>query len=248
MTTRGSGSGLANMVKKPDKLPAEIAAPERRGTRVTNRPRPETAEGTASEGKPPLGEDELLRGLADGESAAFEQLVRTHGPRMLSVARRILRSEDDARDCLQEAFIRAFSAINQFEGRASLGTWLHRITVNAALMKLRSRKSVPEQSIEDLMPNFDSDGCRIEPMWQFDESVETMIGRREVRDLVLASIGKLPDSYRTVLLLRDIEEHTTEEVASELGISAGAVKIRLHRARAALKKLLEPVFERGEKP
>lgn len=236
------------MVKNPDKLPAEIAAPERRGRCVTNRPRPETAEGTLSKGKPLRSESELLRGLADGDSAAFEQLVRTHGPRMLSVARRMLRSEDDARDCLQEAFMRAYSAINKFEGRASLGTWLHRIIVNAALMKLRSRKSKPEQSIEDLMPNFDSDGCRIEPMWQFDESVETMIGRREVRDLVLASIGKLPDSYRTVLLLRDLEEHTTEDVASELGISVGAVKIRLHRARAALKKLLEPVFERGEKP
>ena len=208
---------------------------------MTNQPRPGTVEGTASEG-------ELLRGLVAGDSAAFEQLVRTHGPRMLAVARRMLRSEEDARDCLQEAFMRAHSAIEQFEGRASLGTWLHRIVVNAALMKLRSRRSKPEQSIEDLMPNFDADGCRIEPMWQIDESVETMIGRREVRDLVLASIGKLPDSYRTVLLLRDIEEHTTEDVASELGISAGAVKIRLHRARAALKKLLEPVFEKGEKP
>lgn len=222
--------------------------PEKRGRCVTIRPRPESADGTISEDSPPWGEEELLRGLAKGDSAAFEQLVRSHGPRMLSVARRILRSEDDARDSLQDAFIQAFAAMDQFEGRAALGSWLHRIVVNAALMKLRSRKNKPEQSIEDLMPDFDADGCRIEPMWQLDESVETMIGRREVRDLVLDSIGKLPDSYRTVLLLRDIEEHTTEEVASELGISTGAVKIRLHRARAALKKLLEPVFESGEEP
>ena len=162
---------------------------------------------------------------------------------MLSVARRILRNEDDARDCLQDAFIQAYRAIGKFEGRSSLGSWLHRIVVNAALMKLRGRKSRPEQSIEDLMPAFDAENCRVEPMWQIEESVEAMIGRREVRDIVLASIDKLPESYRTVLLLRDIEEYTTTEVAETLGINRGAVKVRLHRARAALKKLLEPVFE-----
>ncbi len=188
-------------------------------------------------------EAQLLEDLRAGDSAAFEQVVRSYGPRMLSVARRILRSEDDARDCLQDAFIQAYRAIGKFEGRSSLGSWLHRIVVNAALMKLRGRKNKPEQSIEDLMPTFDASNCRVEPMWQIEESVESMIGRREVRELVLASIDKLPESYRNVLLLRDIEEYTTTEVAETLGINSGAVKVRLHRARAALKKLLEPLFE-----
>ena len=190
-----------------------------------------------------MPEAQLLEEISAGDPAAFEHVVRAHGPRMLSVARRILRNEDDARDCLQDAFIQAYRAIGKFEGRSSLGSWLHRIVVNAALMKLRRRKSKPEQSIEDLMPTFDAENCRVEPMWQIEESVEAMIGRREVRDMVLASIDKLPESYRTVLLLRDIEEYTTTEVAETLGINTGAVKVRLHRARAALKKLLEPVFE-----
>ncbi len=95
------------------------------------------------------GEDGLLERLRSGDDAAFEQLVREHGGRMLAVARRFLRQEEDARDAVQDAFLSAYRALEDFEGNARLSTWLHRIVVNAALMKLRTRRRKPERSIED---------------------------------------------------------------------------------------------------
>ena len=185
----------------------------------------------------------LVSGLRHGDDRAYELLVRQHAPRMLATARRLLNDEAAAEDCVQEAFLNAFRSIGRFEQRSSLGTWLHRITVNAALMRLRTRKRQGEQSIDDLMPEFDENDCRIEPNWQFRESTEQSLQRREVRELVLAKIGELPDTYRIVLMLRDIEEMNTAEVAELLETTEGAVKTRLHRARAALKKLIEPVWK-----
>src|SRR5262245_52418857 len=104
------------------------------------------------------GEPKLLERLLAGEEAAYEQLVRTYGGRMLAVARRFLPVEEDARDAVQDAFLSAFRSIRRFEGNAQLSTWLHRIVVNAALMKLRTRRRKPEQSIEDLLPGYLEDG------------------------------------------------------------------------------------------
>jgi hypothetical protein len=113
--------------------------------------------------EPPRGDDtsreaQLLEGLRRGENGAFETLVRQYGSRLLAVARRLLGNEHDAQDVLQEAFLSAFKAIDQFTGNAKLSTWLHRIVVNAALMKLRGRRRRPEESIEDLLPHLDERG------------------------------------------------------------------------------------------
>ena len=191
-------------------------------------------------------EDALVRALREGDPHAFETLVRSHGGRLLRVARRLLGSEDDARDVVQETFLQAWRNIATFEGRSTLATWLTRIAVNAALMRLRKRKRRDEASIDDLMPSFDSDGCRTEPLWQIDATADEMIARDQVRTKVLDSIERLPERHRTILILRDIEEWNTAETAEMLEISPEAVKTRLHRARAALKKLLEPLFERKE--
>lgn len=190
-------------------------------------------------------ERELVARLCAGDGASYELLVRTYGGRMLAVARRLVRNEEDAHDCVQEAFLQAFRNIEKFEQRASLGSWLHRIVVNAALMKLRARARRPEESIEDLLPQFDADGQRTEPEAALAVSLELLEGR-EVREAVRRSIDQLPDGYRNVLLIRDIEGYDTEETAALLGLTPGAVKTRLHRARAALKTLLEPVMRGGE--
>ena len=95
----------------------------------------------------------LIAQLRAGDEAAFEQVVRQYGGRLLAVARRIVGSEEDARDVVQDAFLNAFKSLDRFEGNAKLSTWLHRIAVNAALMKLRTRKRKPEQSIETLLPS-----------------------------------------------------------------------------------------------
>jgi RNA polymerase sigma-70 factor (ECF subfamily) len=187
-------------------------------------------------------EAELLAGLRAGDGAAYERLVRTYGGRLLTVARRFLPSEEDARDALQDAFLSAFRAIANFQEDARVSTWLHRIVINAALMKLRSRRRKPEEPIDDLLPTFSEDGHRENagPAWK--ETAENALQQQETRALVRACIDRLPESYRTVLLLRDIEELDTEETARLLDISPNAVKIRLHRARQALRTLLDPHF------
>jgi RNA polymerase sigma-70 factor (ECF subfamily) len=194
---------------------------------------------------PALGDKQLLERLRAGEEAAYEELVRSQGGRLLAVARRFLRSEEDARDAVQEAFLAAFRSIDRFEGEARISTWLHRIVVNAALMKLRTRRRKPEQSIEELLPSFLEDGHMAAPAspWRSDEL--DPVERRELAALMRESIESLPDSYRNVLLLRDIEGLDTEETARAMGISPGAVKTRLHRARQALRGLLEPHLREG---
>jgi len=184
----------------------------------------------------------LIAQLRAGDDAAFEQVVRTYGGRLLAVARRIVNSEEDARDAVQDAFLNAFRSLDRFEGNAKLSTWLHRIVVNAALMKLRTRKRKPEQSIEGLLPSFLDDGHHEERFQSWDEPVDKLMERAENRALVRKQIDALPEGYRTVLVLRDIEGLDTEESAKVLGLSVNATKIRLHRARQALRTLLAPHF------
>ena len=171
--------------------------------------------------------------------------MRSHGGRMLAVSRRFLRSEDDARDAVQDAFLNAFRSIDHFEGNARLSTWLHRIVVNAALMKLRTRRRRPEHSIEELLPGFLEDGHLAEPASEWQKPPEDRVSRAEIRELVLAKIHELPEGHRNVLLLRDIEDLDTRETAAALVVSPGAVKTRLHRARQALRTLLEPHLSRS---
>lgn len=184
----------------------------------------------------------LVAQLRAGDEAAYEQVVRAYGGRLLAVARRILNSEEDARDVVQDAFMNAFKNLDRFEGNAKLSTWLHRIAVNAALMKLRTRKRKPEQSIDSLLPAFMDDGHHEERFQSWDEPVDKLMERAETRELVRKQIDALPDSYRTVLVLRDIEGLDTEETANVLGLSVNATKIRLHRARQALRTMLAPHF------
>jgi len=194
-------------------------------------------------GVPPVQEAELLGALREGREEAFETLVRTHSGRMLSVCRRILRSDEEAKDAVQEAFVSAFRGISSFEGTSLLGTWLHRIAVNASLMRLRSKKRRPEDSIDELLPTFKDDGhARIEPR-DWSPSALQLVESRETREFVRGCIDRLPDMYRVVLLLRDIEEMDTSKAAEVLGVSEGVVKVRLHRARHALRRLLAERFE-----
>lgn len=187
-------------------------------------------------------EARLLERLRAGEEAAFDQFVRAHAGRMLVAARRYLANEEDARDAVQEAFTSAWRALPRFEGNAQLSTWLHRIVINAALMRLRRQRRKPEESIEELLPKFLEDGHR--EGTQFEEVASQALDheRAETRALVRKFIHQLPETHRNVLLLRDIEELDTKETADLLGITENAVKIRLHRARQALRTLLVPYF------
>jgi RNA polymerase sigma-70 factor (ECF subfamily) len=191
----------------------------------------------------PSGDAELLARLRAGNELAFEELVRRETRHLLAVARRLLRNDDDAQDAVQQAFLSAFRALPAFNGQSRITTWLHRIVTNAALMKLRTRGRRPEDSIEDLLPNYLEDGHHVEQFSDWALPADRRLLQRETRARVRAAIDRLPESYRTVLLLRDIEELSTEQTAQALGLNANTVKIRLHRARQALIKLLKPELD-----
>ena len=188
----------------------------------------------------------LLPRLRAGDPAAFEEVVRAESGKLLAVTRRILPIEEDARDAVQDAFLFAFRSLDRFQGHAKLSTWLHRIAVNAALMKLRTRRRKREESLEPLLPTFKDDGHHAERFATWDDPAVT-IEREENKALVRRLINELPDAYRTVLVLRDIEGLDTEETAKLLETTANAVKVRLHRARQALRTLLAPHFTRSRR-
>jgi RNA polymerase sigma-70 factor (ECF subfamily) len=214
-----------------------------------NSGRPVRAEPSAPSGSPAslLDEAGLLRALQAGDAAAYEHFVRSHVARVKAVADRYLRNDEDANDVVQETFLSAFKAIARFEGKAQLSTWLHRIAVNAALMKLRSlerkgEEKAAEEGLDELLPRFVGLGAHATSQRAFGELPEEGAVRAETQFFVRQCIDQLPQLYRTALLLRDIEGYENEELARHLGISVNAAKIRVHRARQALRTLLEPRF------
>jgi RNA polymerase sigma-70 factor (ECF subfamily) len=187
----------------------------------------------------PIDEAALVSRLRARDDEAFAFLVRTYMGRLLRVARRFLKSEEDARDAVQDAFVSAFKSIDSFKAGSTLATWLHRIVVNSALMRLRTQRRHPEEEIDDLLPQFAADGHQVRESVDWAESAEEMIAREETREQVRRAIDMLPETHRVILIMRDIEEMTTEEVAAALGITTTAAKVRLHRARQALRTLLD---------
>lgn len=204
--------------------------------------RSQRVEVSAVDGPFDVDEQTLLSRIQQGDGEAFELVVRVYGRRMLLVARRMLGNEEDARDAVQSAFLSAFRSVGSFEGEARLSTWLHRIVVNASLMKLRTRRRRPEASIEELLPRFLEDGHHADPDWSWGASAEDLLNQKETCARVRAAIARLPESYRSVVMLRDIEELSTADVAGVLGVSENAVKLRLHRARQALATILRDDF------
>lgn len=231
-------------------LPPLVAALLEKGLDVTTTPPPATiipliAPVPGGPEPPDAAADEarLLEALKAGNEDAFEQLVRTHAGRMLAVARRMLRDPQDAEDVVQESFAAAFRTVATFRAESRLATWLHRIVVNYALMKMRTRRRRPELALDALLPAFGRDGHRVAGTTE-EVTAESVLTAAETRGQVRTAIDRLPAAYRTVLLLRDIDELDNGTVATMLGVSPNAVKIRLHRARQALLALLAPSFAR----
>ena len=190
-------------------------------------------------GSQPEAVDVTLAALQAGDPKAREAWVRAELPRMRAVARRLLRDPAAADDVVQEAFVNAFRGLDKFRGDASLSTWLHRIVVNAALGRLRKASTTPTDDAEPLEDEAGSgpmSGGSRPPRWG---EVERIAAQDETRALTRRMIDRLPETHRTVLILRDIEELSTAEAAKALSVSPGVVKTRLHRARLALKALLE---------
>ncbi len=202
-------------------------------------PPEQTAPAPAS--SPPADEQALLQRLQAGEDAAFEELVRANTGRLLAVARRVTRTEADAEDAVQEAFLSAFRSIASFDGRSSLNTWLHRIVVNAALMKARKASNRHERSIEPLMPRFEGGEHKTDPRAWKPVTEDGGISIEQKRAL-WAALDELPDEFRAVIVLKDVEGLQSKEIAASLGISDALVRQRLHRGRQALMTLLAPAM------
>ncbi len=191
----------------------------------------------------------LFERLRAGDAGALEPLMERFASRVYRVANGICRSSADAEEVVQDVFLTLFRKAGSFEGRAALGTWLYRIGVNTALNKRRGKRNELEQSLEDLLPRYQEDGHR-----QGDRSFliadwsqmpdETLLSR-EGSAVVRAAVDRLPHHYRAVLLLRDVEELSSEEVSEILGESVASVKSRLHRARMALREMLTHTYGSG---
>ncbi|MFT3785496.1 MAG: sigma-70 family RNA polymerase sigma factor [Tepidisphaeraceae bacterium] len=200
---------------------------------------PSPASPKLTAGGPRSDAADRLDALRKRDAKAFEWLVREFGPRMLAVTRRYLRDESDAQDALQDAFISCYRALDRFDGRSQLSTWLHTIACRAALMKLRAKRRTHEEGdLDALLPTYKPDGHRTSTMRDWPDQPDVAAERAETRQLVRQCIDELPDGYREVLLLRDIDGYETDEAAECLGLNPNALKTRLHRARMALRTLL----------
>jgi RNA polymerase sigma-70 factor, ECF subfamily len=184
----------------------------------------------------------LFERLRAGDPGSLEPLMARFASRVFRVAMRICASAADAEEVVQDVFLTVFQKAGSFEGRAALGTWIYRIAVNASLNKRRGKRAEVEESIEDLLPSFMEDGHRQGDrsflLADWSQLPDATLLSKEGREVVRAAVDCLPHHYRAVLLLRDVEELSSEEVAEILGESVASMKSRLHRARMALREQL----------
>jgi RNA polymerase sigma-70 factor (ECF subfamily) len=184
-----------------------------------------------------VSERDLVARLQAGDEAAFEEILKRYELKVFNLTRGLMRNDDDAQDALQDAFLSVFRNIGRFKGGSSLSTWIYRIAVNAALMKMRKRRHEQKHvAIEEYMPEFDDTGHRVAVVPDWHPAVDQLLLNKELGGLLRRWIAELAPEYRTVFLLRDQEELDNEQVAEILGLSIAAVKSRLHRARLYLRE------------
>ena len=192
--------------------------------------------------------DEQLVALAvAGDEPAFERLVGRHQHRAYALARRLVRSDGDAQDVLQESFLSAYRKLGSFRGEARFSTWLHRIVTNAALMHLRARARRPQEPLDAFFPRFDSEGRHLQEPAELDAAARAAerLDRATLAEKAREGIERLPDLYRAAFVLRDLEELETAEVAERLGVGVDVVRQRVHRARLLLRGYLADTVEKA---
>ena len=187
---------------------------------------------------------DLVTRLKSRDKLALADLLREHGARLYGVALQITRNETDAQEVMQDALIAIWQKIDSFEGRSAFPTWLHRVTANAALMKLRKNKRFAQHvSLESDGPDRDLPVIQLaDPR----EGPDAAVVRSELGARVRHAIDALPEPYRTTVLLSDVDELSMDEIARAMGVTVAAVKSRLHRGRLALRKVLAPYLEEIE--
>ncbi len=184
----------------------------------------------------------LVAQSREGNTAAFSELVRRYEGKIFRLAQHVTQNREDAEDVLQETFMKAYEHLDQFQGNSKFYTWIVRIAVNQALMKLRRKKTSKTVSLDETIDTGEDTVVREIAAW--DENPEQRFSREEIGEILDSAIEGLEPPYRSVFVLRDIEELSTEETADALGLSIPAVKSRLLRARLQLREKLTRQFKR----
>ena len=183
---------------------------------------------------------ELIESLKKGDSASFDELLKRYSEKVHNLAMRITRNEEDAEEILQDVFVTVHQKIDKFEGKSAFSSWLYRVTANTAFMKLRKRRQTPAVSLEEF-------GSGVRDTWVSKKSedcdVDYISSRHELRAALEEAVERLPDEYRMIFVLRDVDGLSSQEVGEILDISVPAVKSRLHRSRLMLRKRLQKFYE-----
>jgi len=184
---------------------------------------------------------DLVHATQNGNISAFEQLVGRYDRKLFRIAEHVTRNREDSQDVVQESFLKAFQHLGEFREQSQFSTWLFRITVNQALMKLRKRRTTKDVSLDDFHAAEDILPCEVA---DWAPNPEELYRTSELRDILLETLGELRPILRTVFVLRDIEELTVDQTAEVLAITSAAVKARLWRARLQLRELLSEYFSK----
>jgi RNA polymerase sigma-70 factor, ECF subfamily len=189
---------------------------------------------------------DLVAALRAEEPDAAERLVERFGDRVYRLAMRITGSREDAEEAAQDALWTVARKIGMFKGESAFGSWIYRITANAAYQKLRTRRQKSaEIAIDDVMPSLDDDGRHFEPMDDWSSRVDENALQGELRRVLQEAIDGLPAEYRTALVMHDVEGLSNPDIAETLGISLPAVKSRVHRSRLFVRKKLSDYLNEG---
>ncbi|MEN9846183.1 MAG: hypothetical protein RIS36_1330 [Pseudomonadota bacterium] len=183
---------------------------------------------------------ELVKGIALRDESAFEEIVARYGSKVLNLALRITRNQEDAEEILQDVFITVFTKVNSFEHKSQFSSWLYRVTMNSSFMKIRSRNRRRAVYLEEIEPSTKLNwvGNRTE---MFD--IDFMSSRHELREAIEVAIKALPEEYRAIFILRDIDGLSNDAVGKVLHLSIPAVKSRLHRSRLLMRQQLKKHYE-----
>ncbi len=188
-------------------------------------------------------EPAMIAAILAGETQLYHELIRPHERTVYLMALSFLKNEADAEDVAQEAFLKAFRNLSSFRAEAKFSTWLISITLNEARSRLRKQANLRTESLDQ--PNEDGEAVSPALLRDWREIPSDAVERREIREMLQAAVAKLPEIYKQIFILRDIEELSVNETSEALGISIASVKVRLHRARIMLQKQLTPQLKRA---
>lgn len=187
-----------------------------------------------------MSDAELVENFRGGNQEAFVELLSRYTQKVHNLSMRITRNPEDAEEVLQDVFVTVHNKIEKFEGKSQFSSWLYRITVNTAFMKLRKRKQSPHTSLEEVSPP-------VRENWVGDRSdtcdVNVICSKHELREELEGAVSRLPEEYRVIFVLRDIDGLSNQEVGEILNLSVPAVKSRLHRSRLMLRKKLQKFYD-----